>query len=57
MLARVLAERSIAWFHPLSDVQSRFIRAAGPTSRSPGFRSGFDPPSHLGSTSWTLVSR
>lgn len=57
MLARVLAERSIAWFHPLSDVQSRFIRAAGPTSRSPGFRSRFDPPSHLGSTSWTLVSR
>ena len=27
----------------------------GSTSRSPGFRSGFDPLSHLGSTSWTLV--
>ena len=55
VLARVLSEWSIAWFHPLSDVQSRFVRAAGSTSRSLGFHSGFDPLSHLGSTSWTLV--
>lgn len=55
MLADVLSQWSIVCLHPLSDVQSRFIRTAGSTSRSPGFHSGFDPLSHLGSTSWTLV--
>lgn len=50
MLARVLSEWSIAWFHPLSDVQSRFVRAQGLLQGLRGFTVGLilyhtlDPP-------------